>query len=56
VLLASLVALVTVVERSSRRRRIGTKRHPADRPGHEHRPPGDGFHANQQSGRIGPSV
>lgn len=55
-LLTSLVALVAVVERRSRRRRVGTKRHGADRPGHEQRPPGDGFHANQQSGSIGPSV
>jgi hypothetical protein len=55
-LLALLVVLVTVVERRSRRRRVGTKRHASDRPGHEQRPPGDGFHANQQSGRIGPSV
>jgi hypothetical protein len=54
VLLALVVAFVAVMDRRSRHRHIGTKRHAADRPVHEQRPPGDGFQANQQSGKFGP--
>jgi hypothetical protein len=52
--IVAMALLVALVDRRSRRRRVGTKRAPGDRPGHEQPSPGGGFQANQQSGKFGP--
>jgi hypothetical protein len=49
-----LALLLVLLDRLPRRRRIGTRRAPEDRPSHEQPPPGGGFEPNQQSGRFGP--